>query len=151
MQESRISRKVSSASESATTSFGVFYAWLPLPREWSADQFAVAARGRGILVTPRIAFAVSDGAPRSKPHLKLRGFGKNVQEHPVTLKRLQAPLTQKLFKLAALDQPHHHLAQHRSYEPGGGVQKELGLSNVVRRDVQCSEPESGSKALRVEG
>ncbi|MCK1405250.1 PLP-dependent aminotransferase family protein [Bradyrhizobium sp. 76] len=40
-----------------------FYAWLPLPREWSADQFAAAARGRGILVTPRIAFAVNDGDP----------------------------------------------------------------------------------------
>ncbi|MCP3379872.1 PLP-dependent aminotransferase family protein [Bradyrhizobium sp. CCGUVB4N] len=40
-----------------------FYGWLPLPKGWSADQFAAAARGRGILVTPRIASAVGEGDP----------------------------------------------------------------------------------------
>ncbi|MFB6465059.1 PLP-dependent aminotransferase family protein [Bradyrhizobium tunisiense] len=40
-----------------------FYGWLPLPQEWSADQFAATARARGILVTPRIASAVGESDP----------------------------------------------------------------------------------------
>lgn len=43
--------------------FPAFYGWLPLPEGWSADQFAATARGRGILVTPRIASAVGDVDP----------------------------------------------------------------------------------------
>ncbi|WP_027535756.1 PLP-dependent aminotransferase family protein [Bradyrhizobium sp. WSM3983] len=43
--------------------FPAFYGWLPLPKEWSADQFSAAARGRGILVTPRIASTVGEGDP----------------------------------------------------------------------------------------
>ncbi|MDX8469743.1 PLP-dependent aminotransferase family protein [Mesorhizobium sp. VK23B] len=43
--------------------FPAFYVWLPLPQEWSADQFAIAARGRGILVTPPIASAVGELDP----------------------------------------------------------------------------------------
>ncbi|TJW30788.1 MAG: aminotransferase class I/II-fold pyridoxal phosphate-dependent enzyme, partial [Mesorhizobium sp.] len=43
--------------------FPAFFGWLPLPQEWSADQFAAAARGRGILVTPPIASAVGEGDP----------------------------------------------------------------------------------------
>ncbi|WP_342740072.1 PLP-dependent aminotransferase family protein [Bradyrhizobium sp. B117] len=49
--------------KAAKLQFPAFYGWLPLPPEWSADQFAAAARGRGILVTPRIASAVGDGDP----------------------------------------------------------------------------------------
>lgn len=40
-----------------------FFAWLPLPPEWSADQFAAAARSRGILVTPPVASSVRDSDP----------------------------------------------------------------------------------------
>ncbi|WP_081163225.1 PLP-dependent aminotransferase family protein, partial [Ensifer aridi] len=40
-----------------------FYGWLPLPSEWSADQFTAAARTRGILVTPPIASAVGEDEP----------------------------------------------------------------------------------------
>ncbi|EIG61363.1 PLP-dependent aminotransferase family protein [Bradyrhizobium sp. WSM1253] len=43
--------------------FPAFYGWLPLPQEWSADQFTAAARARGILVTPRIASAVGETEP----------------------------------------------------------------------------------------
>lgn len=43
--------------------FPAFYGWLPLPQDWSADQFTAAARARGILVTPRIASAVGEGDP----------------------------------------------------------------------------------------
>lgn len=46
--------------KAAKLQFPAFYGWLPLPQEWSADQFA-AARGRSILVTPRIAAAVGKG------------------------------------------------------------------------------------------
>ncbi|WP_439408592.1 hypothetical protein ACNJX9_09730 [Bradyrhizobium sp. DASA03076] len=48
--------------KAAKLQFPAFYGWLPLPQEWSADQFA-AARGRGILVIPRIAAAVGKGDP----------------------------------------------------------------------------------------
>ena len=40
-----------------------FFGWLPLPQGWSAQQFAAAARGRGILVTPPIASALGDVDP----------------------------------------------------------------------------------------
>lgn len=43
--------------------FPAFYGWLPLPEEWSPDQFAAAARSRGVLVTPRIASAVGESDP----------------------------------------------------------------------------------------
>ncbi|MFK0692119.1 PLP-dependent aminotransferase family protein [Mesorhizobium sp. IMUNJ 23033] len=43
--------------------FPAFYAWLPLPHEWSADQLTAAARARSILVTPPIASAVGEGDP----------------------------------------------------------------------------------------
>ncbi|WP_333921682.1 MULTISPECIES: hypothetical protein [unclassified Bradyrhizobium] len=50
--------------KAAKLQFPAFYGWLPLPQEWSADQFAAAAaRGRGILVIPRIAAAVGKGDP----------------------------------------------------------------------------------------
>ncbi|MFA1621964.1 PLP-dependent aminotransferase family protein [Rhizobium mongolense] len=51
--------------EAPELQFPAFYAWLPLPPKWSADQFAAAARGRGIYVTPPIASAVGDGNPVS--------------------------------------------------------------------------------------
>ncbi|MBY3122498.1 aminotransferase-like domain-containing protein [Rhizobium laguerreae] len=41
-----------------------FYGWLPLPSEWTADQFAAAARAQGILVTPPVASAVSEREPK---------------------------------------------------------------------------------------
>ncbi|MGL9623970.1 PLP-dependent aminotransferase family protein, partial [Bradyrhizobium sp. U531] len=47
----------------AKLQFPAFYGWLPLPQEWSADRFTAAARGRGILVTPRIASAVGERDP----------------------------------------------------------------------------------------
>ncbi|WP_084674097.1 aminotransferase-like domain-containing protein [Methylobacterium sp. WSM2598] len=40
-----------------------FYAWLPLPQEWSASRFTSAARGQGILVTPPTASTVDDDDP----------------------------------------------------------------------------------------
>ncbi|MFA1624875.1 PLP-dependent aminotransferase family protein [Rhizobium mongolense] len=40
-----------------------FWGWLPLPPEWSADQFAASAGGRGIVVTPPIATAVGERNP----------------------------------------------------------------------------------------
>ncbi|MDA9503953.1 transcriptional regulator [Bradyrhizobium sp. CCBAU 11386] len=49
--------------KAAKLQFPAFYGWLPLPQEWSADQFTAAARGRGILVTPRIASAVGERDP----------------------------------------------------------------------------------------
>ncbi|KWV45751.1 transcriptional regulator [Rhizobium altiplani] len=49
--------------EASKLQFPAFYAWLPLPPKWSPDQFAAAARGCGIFVTPSIASAVSDGNP----------------------------------------------------------------------------------------
>lgn len=49
--------------EAPKLQFPAFYAWLPLPPKWSAHQFAAAARGRGILVTPPIASAVGEADP----------------------------------------------------------------------------------------
>ncbi|MDA9476751.1 transcriptional regulator [Bradyrhizobium sp. CCBAU 65884] len=49
--------------KAAKLEFPAFYGWLPLPQEWSADQFSAAARGRGILVTPRIASAIGEADP----------------------------------------------------------------------------------------
>ncbi|MET4754724.1 PLP-dependent aminotransferase family protein [Bradyrhizobium sp. RT11b] len=49
--------------KAAKLQYPAFYGWLPLPQEWSADRFAAAARGRGILVTPRIASAVGEEEP----------------------------------------------------------------------------------------
>ncbi|WP_081163180.1 PLP-dependent aminotransferase family protein [Ensifer aridi] len=49
--------------EAAKLQFPASYGWLPLPKEWKANQFAAAARGRGILVTPPIASAVVEVDP----------------------------------------------------------------------------------------
>ncbi|KLK89601.1 transcriptional regulator [Microvirga vignae] len=43
--------------------FPPFYGWLPLPPEWSAVDFASAARRHNILVTPPIASTVDDADP----------------------------------------------------------------------------------------
>jgi DNA-binding transcriptional MocR family regulator len=42
---------------------GSFHAWLTLPEEWRAEDFAVAARRRGVGVTPAAAFAVGRTPP----------------------------------------------------------------------------------------
>ncbi|WP_085033601.1 PLP-dependent aminotransferase family protein [Ensifer aridi] len=49
--------------EATKLQFPAFYAWSPLPPKWSADQFAAAARVRGIFVTPPIASAVGERDP----------------------------------------------------------------------------------------
>lgn len=49
--------------KAARLQFPAFFGWLPLPQEWSADQFAAAARGRGVLVTPPIASGVGQADP----------------------------------------------------------------------------------------
>ncbi|EIG61166.1 PLP-dependent aminotransferase family protein [Bradyrhizobium sp. WSM1253] len=77
--------------------FPAFYGWLPLPQGWSADQFAVAARARSILVTPRIASAVGDtepgavriclGAPKNLKELSdvLQTLYDILRRHPVNV------------------------------------------------------------------
>lgn len=77
--------------------FPAFYGWLPLPKEWSADQFAAAARARGILVTPRIASAVGEtepgavriclGAPKDTKELSnaLQTLYDILRRHPVNV------------------------------------------------------------------
>ncbi|KUM26746.1 transcriptional regulator [Mesorhizobium loti] len=74
-----------------------FYGWLPLPREWSSDQFVSAARARGILVTPPVASAVREaepgavriclGAPKSpmELHSVLRVLRDILKRHPVNV------------------------------------------------------------------
>jgi DNA-binding transcriptional MocR family regulator len=43
---------------------GAYHLWLGLPGAWSAEAFADAARGRGVVVTPAAAFAV----PSARSH-----------------------------------------------------------------------------------
>ncbi len=40
-----------------------FYLWLKLPRQWSADEFAAAARADGVSVVPADNFLASREAP----------------------------------------------------------------------------------------
>lgn len=49
--------------EAAKLPYPAFFGWLPLGQGWTAEQFAAAARGRGILITPPIASSVNDEDP----------------------------------------------------------------------------------------
>ncbi|MER9076871.1 PLP-dependent aminotransferase family protein [Mesorhizobium sp. M0904] len=67
--------------------FPAFYGWLPLPKEWSADQFTAAARVHGILVTPPIASAVGEVHPAAVR--VCLGAPKNLEELSTVLQILR--------------------------------------------------------------
>ncbi|MER8549904.1 PLP-dependent aminotransferase family protein [Mesorhizobium sp. M1169] len=73
--------------------FPAFYGWLPLPKEWSADQFTAAARVHGILVTPPIASAV--GAVHPAAVRICLGAPKNLEELSTVLQILRDILARR--------------------------------------------------------
>jgi DNA-binding transcriptional MocR family regulator len=48
---------------SVRTAQASYFLWLELPAPWSAESFAAALRGRGVVVAPADAFSVGESAP----------------------------------------------------------------------------------------